>query len=100
MTFHHIVCDGWSLGILMQDLGIFYSSIKNNKPAQLESAFQYSEYAISEQEYYKSDEHLQVETFWLKQFLGNIPAVELPLNKKRPPFRTYNASRVDLPLDP
>ena len=48
IVIHHIACDGWSLGIMMQDLGKFYSAFKNNTIAELEAPNSFTEYAIDE----------------------------------------------------
>ena len=99
ITFHHIVCDGWSLGIMMQDLGKMYSSLKKNLPYSDEPAVSYREYALDEIDYLKSEEYSNVEKFWLDQYKDKVPAMELPLYKPRPAFRTYSAKRIDLEVD-
>lgn len=100
LTFHHIVCDGWSLGIIMQDLSKMYSALVRGEEYSDEPAISYVEYANDEQHYLKSTESAIVENFWLKQFQGNISAMELPLNKQRPPLRTYTAKRIDVEVNP
>ncbi len=100
LTFHHIVCDGWSLGIIMQDLSKMYSALVKGIEYIDEPAISYVEYANEEQHYLKSKESAEVENYWLKQYQGNIPAMELPLNKQRPALRTYSAKRVDVEVNP
>lgn len=100
LTFHHIVCDGWSLGIMMQDLGKMYSAYVSEKPYVDEPAVSYIEYSKNEIAYLNSEEYKKVEAFWLDRYRGDIPSMELPLNKTRPSFRTYNAKRIDLEVDP
>lgn len=100
LTFHHIVCDGWSLGIIMQDLSKMYSALVKGEQYTDEPAISYVEYAIDEQHYLSSKESADVENYWLKQYQGNIPAMELPLNKQRPALRTYSAKRIDVEVNP
>ena len=54
MTIHHIVMDGWSVGLFANELSIFYDAFCNNMPLMLpEPAIQYSDYAICQNEKYK-----------------------------------------------
>lgn len=99
LTFHHIVCDGWSLGIIMQDLGKIYSSMVKTGTYSGEPAMSYRDYAYEEENYLSSDENLQTENFWVNQYRNNIPAMDMPLDKPRPAVRTFNAKRVDVPVD-
>jgi len=99
LTFHHIVCDGWSLGIIMQDLGRIYSSLKSSGNFTEPPALSFRDYAMEESAYASSAENEAVENFWLNQYRNDIPAMEMPADKPRPAFRTYNASRVDVPVD-
>jgi len=100
LTFHHIVCDGWSLGIIMQDLGKLYSAFVSGQPCENEPALSFRDFAFEEQQYVNSEENKTVGDFWLKQYKDNIPAMEIPLDKPRPAVRTYNAERTDLVVDP
>ncbi|HMT30743.1 MAG TPA: condensation domain-containing protein, partial [Bacteroidia bacterium] len=100
LTFHHIVCDGWSLGIIMQDLSKMYSALNRNEIYSDEPAVSYIEYSSDEQLYLNSNEHHEVEDYWLNQYKDAIPAMELPINKQRPALRTFNAKRIDVAVDP
>jgi amino acid adenylation domain-containing protein len=97
-TLHHIIGDGWSLGICLIELSKFYSSLKTNVSPGLEPADGWIEFANEEQEYAKSPEHEQTEKYWLNLFAGNIPVMDLPVNKSRPAVRTFNANRIDVPI--
>lgn len=99
LTFHHIICDGWSLGILMKDLGIFYSAIIRGNTPQLDPAISFADFASDEQNYQSGSENLDAETYWINQYKKSIPQFELPLNFSRPAFRTFVAQRLDVPVD-
>ncbi|GAB3718226.1 hypothetical protein GCM10027592_60940 [Spirosoma flavus] len=99
LTGHHIVCDGWSLGILLQDLSKFYSAYVQQIQPSLSEAPHYSEYALEQQAFMASAEHRQVEKFWLDQYRGSVPVLDLPTDFARPALRTYDSSRIDYPLD-
>jgi len=100
LTLHHMVGDGWSLGMCMIDLSKFYSALKTNIPAQLAPADSWIEYANEEEAYSKSKANEETENYWLNLFSGNLPVMDLPVNKSRPAIRTFNAGRMDVPLKP
>ena len=49
ITAHHIICDGWSIGVILQELGIIYSAIVENKTPLLSESIAFSSYANKEQ---------------------------------------------------
>jgi amino acid adenylation domain-containing protein len=100
LSFHHIICDGWSLGIIMQDLSRIYSQIKNSGTYKDEPAASFVEFAKAENSYSESTEIKTVEKYWIDKFENDIPVLEIPLDKPRPVVRTFNAKRIDLPVDP
>jgi amino acid adenylation domain-containing protein len=99
ITGHHIVCDGWSLGIMLQELGSIYSATINNTNHNLPKAESFCNYAIEQQAYLESEAHSINETFWLNQFKGEVPQLTLPTDFPRPQFRTFKSDRIDLPMD-
>ncbi len=99
LTAHHIICDGWSIGLLIQDLGKFYSSYVQNTIPVLSEADQFTEYAREQSKFIASNEYVRNENFWLDQFKNNIPVLNLPTDHPRPTPRTYKSSRIDFKLD-
>ncbi|HEX5001325.1 MAG TPA: amino acid adenylation domain-containing protein [Bacteroidia bacterium] len=96
LSFHHVICDGWSLGILMQDLGRFYSDLVQGKPFVESPATGFSKFAEEELVYSGSEENRIVENYWLSKFKNNIPSFEFPSDKPRPSKRSYRANRIDV----
>lgn len=96
ITVHHIVCDGWSLGIMMQDLSVFYSALVNNIKPELEQAQSFSQYANRQQERKQNGDYEKIERYWLKEYAEDVPVINLPINNSRPAMRTFNAARFDL----
>lgn len=95
MTAHHAVCDGWSWGVISQDLGLLYAEQIGAGPS-LEPAAQYSDYAAWEAQGAASPEMQGHIDYWLSRFAGgSLPVLELPLDRPRPAVRTFNARRVD-----
>lgn len=99
LTAHHIICDGWSTGILLQDLSTLYSAYAQNLLPKLPEAPSFAQYAMEQASYQKSKEYLQVEAFWVNQYANTVPVVTLPTDFPRPALRTYKSNRRDYPLN-
>jgi len=99
LIIHHIVGDGWSIGILLQDISKLYSAYVKGIPANLEKAPQISEYAESQLAYAKTPECEATQNFWVNQYNQDVPVLNLPLDFSRPAVRTYKGSRNDYLLD-
>ena len=100
LTTHHIICDGWSIGILLQDLSKLYSSYTQNTTPDLPHAPLFSAYAFEHQEFINSKDYQHQEDFWLNNLKDNTPLVKLPADFERPLFRTYKSARLDFPVKP
>ncbi|MFD0793016.1 amino acid adenylation domain-containing protein [Mucilaginibacter litoreus] len=96
---HHIVCDGWSMGIVMQDLGKLYSAYAQGQEPALPPAPRFSDYAIEEANTSGSEEHHSTEQYWVEQFKGSNHLLDLPADNPRPSPRTFKSARADFGLD-
>lgn len=99
LTAHHLVCDGWSAGVALQDLGAFYSAHVQGRMPLLPPAESISAYSTEELAFAQTDDYKAIETFWLNQFQGTIPVLDLPTDFPRPPRRTYASQRLDYQID-
>ncbi|WP_456441537.1 non-ribosomal peptide synthetase [Psychroserpens sp.] len=99
ITAHHIICDGWSLGTILYELGILYSATTSNTVPDLPLAESFSTFADELQDYEGSQEHVQTVQFWLDQYKNNIPQLNLPIDFPRPELRTHKSERLDFPID-
>ncbi|WP_438826902.1 non-ribosomal peptide synthase/polyketide synthase [Pseudomonas syringae] len=101
VTQHHIVSDGWSTGVLLQEIGTLYRAFSQGLADPLPAlAFQYVDYAAWQRQWLQGENlHTQVD-FW-RQHLSGAPALlELPSDHRRPPLRSYAGGRVSLALSP
>jgi amino acid adenylation domain-containing protein len=98
LTAHHIVCDGFSMGILVKDWATLYRA-RVSGGASLPAAEKYSDYARSETARSSGPEAKEHEKYWLSQFKGELPVLELPSDRPRPPQRSYESRRIDVLLD-
>jgi amino acid adenylation domain-containing protein len=100
LTAHHLICDGWSMGILLQDISAFYSAYCQGLYPDLPAATPFSAYADQQLVFGRSAEYQAVEQFWLRHYQGPVPVLTLPTDFPRPARRTYQSARADYALPP
>lgn len=100
LSAHHIICDGWSISIIMQDLGRFYSAHIKGTQVDLSPAPSFAEYALKQRAFQQTTAYQTIEKFWLDQFRQEVPELEMPLSFPRPGIRTYKSRRDDYSLRP
>lgn len=98
MTAHHIICDGWSWGVIVKDLGSLYAEKLGLAPG-LDAASNYGDYVAWEATESRSEAMREHERFWLRQFTGTLPVLDLPTDRPRAAVRTFNSRRLDHQLD-
>lgn len=99
LTIHHIIGDGLSIDIILEELGTLYSAYIENKDPQLPIPERFSEFAERINSFMESSEYKHLENFWIDIYKESVPTIELPLDYVRPALRTYNSDRIDFPLD-
>jgi amino acid adenylation domain-containing protein len=83
LTLHHIVADGWSLGVLLRDLSAVYISFARGEPSPLpEPLIQYADYAIWQQNVVATRAFREQLAYWTGQ-LANLPNLALPTDRPR-----------------
>jgi amino acid adenylation domain-containing protein len=100
ITAHHLICDGWSWGVLNTDLGQLYSALCQGIEPNLAVADRLSDYALSQAAECQSLAAITTAKYWLAQFAGDLPVVDFPTDRTRPPIRTFNVAREDWHLSP
>ncbi|HEX8696633.1 MAG TPA: amino acid adenylation domain-containing protein [Longimicrobium sp.] len=86
VTIHHIVSDGWSIGIMVSELNRLYDAFRRGEPSPLAPlALQYADYAAWQREYLSGENLKQHLAFWRRALEGAPPALELPTDRPRPP---------------
>jgi amino acid adenylation domain-containing protein len=104
LNLHHIICDGWSIGVLTRELGTLYTAFVNNQPSPLpELPIQYADFAHWQREWLQGvgvthESPLQVQLAYWKQQLDNLPLLNLPTNRPRPAAPTYQGAMQFLEL--
>lgn len=94
-TAHHVICDGWSLDVLIHDLCAFYSEELSGKPASLPQVMRFADYAKSVNERHNSNEFKEASSYWHSKFAQGFPVLALPTDHPRSARRDFIARRLD-----
>jgi len=99
VAMHHIITDGWSMSIFFRELELLYEALSANKRSPLvELPIQYADFAVWQRQWLK-DKTLETQlNYWKKQSEGQMPVLELPTDKPRPPVQTYRGASRSLEL--
>jgi amino acid adenylation domain-containing protein len=97
-TAHHIVCDGWSFGVIVRDLAALYAQ-QIGKGEELPPADLFADYALAEAARAQSASGKEDEAYWLARFHNATPSLDLPTDHPRPRQRSFHSRREDLSLD-
>jgi len=96
---HHIICDGWSMGIVSQDLASIYSAFAKKETVASTDALLFSDYARELTEFEEGPFYAENELYWLEQFEGSPHFLNLPSDYVRPALRTYESQKDDFTLE-
>ncbi len=93
VVMHHIISDGWSIGVLIRELTALYEAYCAGEPSPLpELGLQYADYAMWQREYLQGSVLEQELGYWRKQLEGAPSVLELPTDRPRPPVQTFRGS--------
>jgi amino acid adenylation domain-containing protein len=98
-NMHHIVSDGWSMGLLVREVTALYEAFRQGLPSPLpELAVQYADFAHWQRQWL-SGEVLESEVaHWRQRLAGAPPLLELPTDRPRPAVQTYRGAEQPLEL--
>jgi amino acid adenylation domain-containing protein len=100
LNMHHIVSDGWSLGVLTRELAQLYSAFVSGRPLELPPLpIQYSDFARWQRARLRG-ELLQAEIDWWVGHLAGVQPLSLPTDRPRPPLQTTAGASHELQLEP
>ncbi|MFS0655873.1 amino acid adenylation domain-containing protein [Bacillus sp. 179-C3.3 HS] len=90
MSIHHIVSDGWSIGIVARELSECYTAaIEGRVPDLPALPLQYADYALWQKEYLTGDTLDGQLAYWKEQFSTPVQELELPYDQPRPAVQSY-----------
>jgi amino acid adenylation domain-containing protein/non-ribosomal peptide synthase protein (TIGR01720 family) len=93
LTIHHIACDGWSVWMIIDELRHLYPAEKNGSNAPLPPLeFSYQDYVRWQKKMLESAEGEKLWQYWQKQLSGELPILNLPTDRPRPPVQNYRGA--------
>ncbi|QSJ15011.1 amino acid adenylation domain-containing protein [Nostoc sp. UHCC 0702] len=98
LTMHHIVSDGWSIGVLIKEIAALYTAFANNQPSPLAKlTIQYADFAYWQRQWLQGEVLKNQLSYWQKQ-LNGISMLNLPTDRPRLAVQTYQGARQPLQL--
>jgi amino acid adenylation domain-containing protein len=99
LTLHHIIADGWSLNILIEELTRHYQALQNHETDSLPPlAAQYIDFSHWQQQWINSSAMQKQLGYWQQQ-LKHVPLLDLPTDYQRPKQSTHHGAAVDFVID-
>lgn len=98
-TGHHIIFDGWSLGVMLEELGNLYSSIVSGQESGLEIPDALSDYSVELINYTRKSSYKETKKFWTEYLSNPVPDLKLPLDKERPKYRTFACEVLEVSFE-
>ncbi|HJP93407.1 MAG TPA: amino acid adenylation domain-containing protein [Pyrinomonadaceae bacterium] len=94
VTMHHIISDGWSMNIFLDELVSHYHDLLTDNELEVTALpIQYADFAEYQRKSLQSDKLKTSLAYWQQQLAG-VPAIaELPINRPRPAIRTFQGNR-------
>ncbi len=90
LSNHHIVSDGWSVGVLIRDMAAFYGAfIQGRRPELPALPIQYADYAAWQAEWLRGERLESQLSFWKTHLAGASLVLELPTDRPRPAVQTF-----------
>ena len=99
---HHIVTDGWSMGIFIRELVEGYEALSADRAPQLpQLAVQMADYAVWQRDWLNAERRVERLAYWRQQLEGAPPLLELPGDHPRPPIQSFVGARrfISVPRD-
>jgi len=95
LTMHHIVGDGWSMGVLVHEVATLYEAFVRRQPSPLaELSIQYADFAVWQREYLSGGPMEEQLSYWRRQLAGAPTLLELPTNCPRPAAQTHRGAYI------
>ena len=92
LTLHHVVADGWSLGVVFRELAALYEAFALGRPSPLpELAVQYADFALWQREWLRGERLERQLAYWERR-LDGLPVLELPTDRPRPAVQRYRGA--------
>lgn len=99
LTMHHIISDGWSIGVLIREIAALYEAFSLGKSSPLPKlSIQYADFAVWQRQWLQGEQLETQLAYWKQQLGGKLPVLELPSDRPRPTIQTFSGARESLAL--
>jgi amino acid adenylation domain-containing protein len=93
LVMHHVVSDGWSMGVFYRELAALYQGFAGGGPAPLpELPVQYADYAAWQRDWLRGEVLERQLAYWKERLAGAPAALEMPTDRPRPPVQTVRGA--------
>ncbi len=102
LTIHHIISDGWSMGVFVRELTSLYDAYQQGKPSPLPPLpLQYADYTLWQRQWLQGEILESQLSYWRRQLAGAPALLDLPTDHPRPAVQTFRGRTytMTLPLD-
>jgi amino acid adenylation domain-containing protein len=90
---HHIISDGWSIGVLVRELSAAYeANVCGRRPELPELPIQYADFAVWQREWLQGEALGRQMKYWKEHLGDQVPVLELPTDRPRPPVQSYHGA--------
>ncbi|HEX8432876.1 MAG TPA: amino acid adenylation domain-containing protein, partial [Longimicrobium sp.] len=101
LNFHHVVVDGWSVGIVLREMAELYEAFREGRaPLLPDLPVSYTDFAVWQREWLQGDTLARQVDYWRHKLDGAPPLLELPTDRPRPLVQTHRGAAEDLHLSP
>ncbi|MED1801253.1 amino acid adenylation domain-containing protein [Brevibacillus porteri] len=100
-TVHHIVFDGWSEDILLDEWMAFYEAAVSGTPADLPPlSIQYGDFAVWQRQWLSDETMKEQVAYWENELADDLTVLQLPFDRPRPAIQTYAGDMQHIDLAP
>lgn len=100
LVMHHIISDGWSIGVLINEISEIYAAFEENRAPNLPRlSIQYPDYAVWQRENIESGKLERQVGYWTEKLSGRLPILELPTDKPRPNIQFHQGASFKIEFD-
>lgn len=100
INIHHIITDGWSMPLIMNELMEIYQRYVKGLTIDLSAArFDYTDWIGEQEKWEKSEDFVRQSKYWQHEISKPLSVLNLPVDKQRPQMQTYNGGHVTIKLD-
>ena len=101
LTMHHIISDGWSMGVLVREVAALYEAYRRGEESPLEELpIQYADFAVWQRGWLRGEVLEEQLRYWREQLAGAPAVLELPTDRPRPPVQSFKGASEFFTVEP